>query len=354
MDSLQTRGSVFMYGAASFAKVDLRGARIEGQLVMTDSTFSDALTMEGIRVGDALNLQRAQVNAKEIDLTFAKIDSILDISGSTLPSLNLTGTQIKGEFRLGSNSNQHPHVNWRDGAKLILRNTEVGTLQDRFDRDRDDAWPKKLELDGFTYSHLGGMAGDGASEMTGRDVGWFKEWLTKQQSYSPQPYEQLAGVFRKAGQTQKAVAILYESKERERTEQAKGLDLVWLTLLKTFIGYGYQTISRITLWVIIFTAIGTIMVRLSKHNPFNSVFEKAPAVIPQQHFSRNVTRTVKMYLPLIVYSFDRFLPIIRLRDYHYSKIDLRGGVAYYFYVHQFMGFFLASLLIASLTGLTAK
>ena len=354
MDSLQTRGSVF--GAASFAKVDLRGARIEGQLVMTDSTFSDTLDMGGIRV-DALILQRAQVSeAREIDLTFAKIDSTLDISGSTLPSLNLTGTQIKGEFRLGSNSNQHPRVNWRDGAKLILRNTEVGTLQDRLDKDQD-AWPRELELDGFTYSHLGGMTGDGASEMTGRDVGWFKKWLTKQQLYSPQPYEQLADVFRKAGQTQKAVAILYESKERERTEHARGLDWLQLTLLETFIGYGYQTIYRIIVWVIIFTGIGTIILRVSKHTPFNSVFENTPTVFPQKlynYFPHNVIRTVEMYLPLIAYSFDRFLPIIRLRYYHYSKIDLRGGVAYYFYFHQFMGFVLATLLIASLTGLTAK
>lgn len=352
MTGLLVHGSLFME-EASFASVDLRGARIDGQVIMVGSKFSDTLDMGGLQVGDALVLQQAQVSkAREIDLTFAKIDSNLDISGSTLPSLNLTGTQIKGEFRLGSN--QHPPVKWRDGAKLTLRNTEVGTLQDRLDRD---AWPKELELDGFTYSHLGGMAGDGASDLTGRDVGWFKEWLTKQQLYSPQPYEQLAGLFRKAGQTQKAVAILYESKERERTEKASGLDWLWLTLLKIFIGYGYQTISRITLWVIIFTGIGTIMLRVSRHNPFNSVFENTPAVIPHQlynYFSCNVTRTVEIYLPLIAYSFDRFLPIIRLRYYHYSKIDLRGGVAYYFYFHQFMGFFLASLLIASLTGLTAK
>ncbi len=164
-------------------------------------------------------------------------------------------------------------------------------------------------------------------------------------------------MFGKAGQTQKAVAILYESKERERTEQASGLDWLWLTLLKTFIGYGYQTISRIIFWVVIFTGIGTIMLRVSKHNPFNSVFENTPTIIPRQfynYFPRNVIRTVEMYLPLIAYSFDRFLPIIRLRYFHYSKIDLRGGVAYYFYVHQFMGLFLALLLIASLTGLTAK
>ena len=350
MTGLLVRGSLFME-EASFASVDLRGARIDGQVIMVGSKFSDTLDMGGLHVGDALVLQKSQVNtAKEIDLTFAKIDSNLDISGSSLPSLNLTGTQINGEFRLGSN--QHPSVKWQDGAKLTLRNTETGALQ-----DRGDAWPKEIELDGFTYNRLGGMAGDGTSDLTRRDVGWFKEWLAKQQPYSPQPYEQLASVFLKIGHKQKAVAILYESEERERTEVASGLDWLWLTLLKIFIGYGYQTISRITLWVLAFTGIGTLMLRISRHNPFNSVFENNPAIFPHRfynYFPRSLTHTVERYLPLVAYSFDRFLPIIRLRHYHYSKIDLQGWLAYYFYIHQFMGFFLATLLIARFTGLTAK
>lgn len=353
MTGMQIHGSLFME-EASFAKVDLRGARIDGQVVMVGSTFSDTLDMGGLHVGDVLNLKRAQVTKdEEIYLTFAKIDSNLDISGSTLPSLNLTGTQVRGEFRLGSNQNSS--VKWREGAKLVLRNTEVGSLQ-----DRPEAWSEELELDGFTYGRLGGMAGDGASDLTRRDVGWFKEWLAKQRPYSPQPYEQLAGVFRKAGQTQKAVAILYESKERERTEVASRLsrlDWLSLTLLKIFIGYGYRTISCITLWVLVFTGIGTVMLRISKDNLFNSALGNTPAVIPQRlynYFPRSLASCVEIYFPLIAYSFDRFLPIIRLRESHYTKTELQGWLAYYFYFHQLMGFVLASLLIASITGLTTK
>jgi uncharacterized protein YjbI with pentapeptide repeats len=152
MAGMQIHGSLFMEGA-SFAKVDLRGARIDGQVIMVGSTFSDTLDMGGLHVGDALNLERAQVTKdEEIHLTFAKMDSNLDISGSSLPSLNLTGTQIKGEFRLGSNQNSS--VKWREGAKLVLRNTAVGSLQ-----DRQDAWPTQLVLDGFTYNWLGGLEG---------------------------------------------------------------------------------------------------------------------------------------------------------------------------------------------------
>jgi hypothetical protein len=45
------------------------------------------------------------------------------------------------------------------------------------------------------------------------------------------------------------------------------------------------------------------------------------------------------------------LPIVRLRDSHYS-IDLKGWAQYYFYVHKVMGYVLASVLIAAVAGLT--
>lgn len=164
-------------------------------------------------------------------------------------------------------------------------------------------------------------------------------------------------MFRKAGQNKKAFEILYESRERERTEVANRLDWFWLTLLKIFIGYGYRTISFVTLWVLVFTGIGTIMLKISKDNPFNSVWGNTSAIIPQRlynYFPRSLASYVENYFPLISYSFDRFLPIIRLRDSHYTKTELQGWLAYYFYFHQLMGFVLLSLLLASITGLTTK
>jgi len=53
----------------------------------------------------------------------------------------------------------------------------------------------------------------------------------------------------------------------------------------------------------------------------------------------------------IAFSFDMLLPIVKLRDYHYT-VDLKGWARYYFYFHKLMGYLLASFLIAGLTGLT--
>jgi hypothetical protein len=51
------------------------------------------------------------------------------------------------------------------------------------------------------------------------------------------------------------------------------------------------------------------------------------------------------------YSFDMLLPLIKLRERHYS-IDLAGWPRYYFYFHKSIGFVLASFLVAGLAGLT--
>ena len=53
----------------------------------------------------------------------------------------------------------------------------------------------------------------------------------------------------------------------------------------------------------------------------------------------------------LAYSFDKLLPIVRLREKHYT-IDLAGLTRYYFYVHRMIGWALASFLVAGLSGIT--
>lgn len=353
MKGLLNRGSVWMSDGSSFAGIDLAGAKINGRLLINNASFTDRLNMEGLQVGGALLLRNARFTiATPIELPFSKIDSNLDVSGSVLPSLNLTGTIVKGEFRLGSGN--HPPVQWKKGAKLTLRNTQVEVLQ-----DRTDAWPEHLELDGFTYVRLGGMGSSDGDDPMQRDTSWFKSFLAKQQPFSPQPYQHLSSVFRASGHTQKAADILYSSKEREREEIATGLDWIWLTLLKIFVGYGYQTISRVCIWVMFFTAIGTVVLKLSMNNRFGTASNSITPhpIVPAWLYvclPRRMSHLIETYLPLIVYSFNKFLPILRLQHQPTASLDLHGWVAYYFLLHQFMGFFLASLLIASFTGLVVK
>lgn len=308
---------------AKYSNVILRGATIEGPLNMTASTFTGTLDMEGLQIGRTLFLQNVKVTTVDkVNLTLAKIGLIVDISDSELPTLDLSGTQVLGELRLGSD---HNPVKWRDGAKLILRNAEVGAVQ-----DWEKAWPDSLELNGFAYLWFSGYTAGSMEPIGARDIAWLKKWLAKQKPYSPWPYEQLASVLLKTGYRDKAKDILYESKKRERQESATGLTWLGLWVLNLSIGYGYRVFFRVLGCTLFFTVLGAIVLKCT---------------------GQGQVKVLEYWG--IFYSLDMFLPIIHLREHHY-KIDLDGSARYYFYLHKIVGYILVSVLVAGLTGLTQK
>jgi hypothetical protein len=203
---------------------------------------------------------------------------------------------------------------------LTLRNVTAGTL-----RDGPDAWSDTLDLDGFVYQRLGGLGS--TAQITNRGSEWYVNWLGKDKPYSPQPYEQLASVFRFAGHSSKANTILYAGRERER-EMASGADRFGFETLKWTIGYGLGTrYFRALWWVVGLVALGIMVLRISGEGQRN----KMP-----YGFS---------------FSLDHLLPIVTLRKYHFD-VTLNGWPRYYFYFHKLMGYVLASFLIAGMAGLT--
>jgi hypothetical protein len=324
MDSLQVDGSLLMRNRAVFAEVDLRGARIGHELTLDGLKFKGNLNMESLWVGEHLFMRGSMVE-KPATLLFSNINGSLNISGSKLSSLDLTGTKIKKELYLGSQN--IPPVTWNECAKLTLRNTEVGALQ-----DLPVSWPDKLELAGFTYSRLGGFGVGEGKSMADRDVSWLKEWLEKQKHYLPQPYEHLTKVLKEAGHKKKSNEILYAGKERERKD-ATGLYKYWLSFLKITIGYGFYSLYLL-IWIAILTLLGALVLELFGEGPANN--------IPNY----------------IAYSLDMLLPIIRLDEFHYDakfSLTYMGTIVQlYFYFHKIMGYFLASVLIAGLSGITKK
>ena len=324
MNSLEIGRNLFMGGGAEFAEVDLTGAKIEGQVDMTSSKFTGKLNMDSLRVGQHLFMREKAEFAwlgKEypICLVGGEIGGDMDISDSQFPSLDLTGTKIHGELRLGSGI-QKP-VRWHQEATLILRNTDVGALQ-----DTEDAWPGKITLDGFSYSRLGSLAGD-FSEIVKRKPDWFTKWLAKSE-YSPQPYEQLGEVLRKAGYKETANQVLYAGKQREK-KGSGWRRCLWMFLQDVFIGYGFKLECSLY-WVIILTAVGMVFLTLSDQGP-----------TPHSALSR------------FFYTLDRLLPFIQL-DKAYDDVTLTGYTQIYFYLHKILGYFLGFFIIAGLSGLTKK
>jgi hypothetical protein len=276
--------------------------------------------MENLQVGSHLFLRGVEVNkGLPISLVFAEIGNSLFIEDSTLPSLNLTGAKIHGAFSLGSEG--HTSIKWHTDSQLVLRNTEVGAVQ-----DLAKVWPEKLELDGFTYARLGVLSTQGIDDPDDRHAAWYIDWLVRQAIYSPQPYEQLANVLRKAGHSSKAGEILYAGRNRELQNADGWLDYAGLFLLWAFIGSGYRVYYSFW-WFLGFFLLGVLVLRLTGQGR-----------VHQMPYG-------------LSYSLDMLLPIIRLRERH-EKVDLLGSARYYFYFHKVMGYVLVSFLIAGLAGLT--
>jgi hypothetical protein len=331
-------------------------ATVNGDLFMRDGAeFAGPVKMQSVTIGKDIRMDDSNFERK-IDLSFADIRGSLNLVGASLPGLDLTGTRIEAEFRLAERDRL---PKWSKNAKLTLRNTEVGALQDSAEEEgvfgdrlsgsvenyqesvgeaqerRRTAWPKSLDLDGFTYQRLGGLNTDVGTDalvtdVAGRGSTWFVEWLAKDEPYTPQPYEQLAKVLGDMGHGQEANDVLYAGRERARERAWNDGDYFrWLggSLLKLTIGYGYGCrYFRALYWVAVMVALGLIVLRCTEKQ-------------------REKGERIGLW-----YSLEMLLPIVELRKEHYD-IKLERFALYYFYFHKMMGFVLASFLIAGLSGL---
>lgn len=349
MNGLAVGGDLFLSGGATFnGEVVLIAARVGGQLDASGATFEARLNLDGVAVGQNLFLRGGATFKDDVVLHRARVGGVIDVSDATFHgTLDASTAMVEGELRLGSSL--HHRARWEPDASLVLRNTSVGALQDRIDQEPSgkllidkepggkllDAWPELLQLEGFTYRRLGGLGGEGESEMIDRPASWYVGWLARDPSFSPQPYRQLANVFREAGADDQANAILYALRERERAEAwRRRAYLRWLSLglLKLVIGYGIGAGYFWALaWAGLFTLIGTLVLWLGSTDAWLRGFGWC-----------------------VFASLDEILPLVELNKAHAEFVDktLAGGRQVYFYAHRIIGYLLGSFVVAGLAGLT--
>ena len=324
-----------------FKKVDFYGARIDQALHIDASVIEDELMLSGLRVGDTLTIIRTEVTkAKTIDIKFSDLGSLV-ILQSAFHSLDLTGTVIHKKLALGSNK-------WAKDARLTMRGTETKSLNDKV-----DSWPDVIDLRGFVYADTYAL-GTGSDDFTERDVEWFKGWLSKQAPYSPQPYKQLASVLQSAGHRLKAEEILIEGKERERASSASP---TLLTFQKYFIGYGYRSISYPLRWASGFAVAGGLFLFFFQ-NPFKPPHASPPSSLLPLFLERQLpgrwSSVINQFCAILVYSLDRFLPVVRLREHISPSIQPSGWLSYWFHFQHLMGYVVTAFFIAGLSGLVER
>jgi len=108
---------------------------------------------------------------------------------------------------------------------LDLRHAAVTVL-----RDRPDGWPASVRLDGFTDATLE-LPLPAATRLG---------WLARDSGgYQPQPYEQLATVYRTMGHDADARTVLL-AKQRRRRRTVSAPLRIWGYLQDWVVGYGYR------------------------------------------------------------------------------------------------------------------
>ena len=188
-------------------------------------------------------------------------------------------------------------------------------------------WPAALTLEGFVYDTI-----DAPDVTPKQRLGWLR---LDPDGYVPQPYEQLASVYRRAGNDQAARTVAI-AKQQARRAQARrwwvrAPSRAWSFVLRWTIGYGYQPALAlpylaalfVTGWVVFDHAYPTAL-RPAKSGPGQPGFNPA-------------RYTLDLLLPVAnLHQRDNFVPY--------------GYAAWWAFGLTLAGWLLAAVVVAGLTG----
>jgi hypothetical protein len=333
-NNLNADGTVFLNDDfKAEGEVNLVGASIGGSIVCTKGEFINPK-------GEALSANNLNVGS----------DVFLNDGFKAEGKVNLTGTSIVGLFAWANISSP-------TDVELDLRSARIGTLW-----DDHKSWPQsgKLFLSGLIYDKIHGKAPIKA----GARIDWLRRQPEK--PFTPQPYEQLAALYRKTGHDGNAKKILiWKSKDRAKFGELTRLEWCWYNIFGKLIGYGYSP------W----RAFGiSLLVILLGWGLFSMGFS-AKLITPTNEWAYvsntgNIGRCVSEDYPKfqsLVYSLDVFVPVIDFRLANYwmpnayrqgklpilnrIKIPFNGSaLRIYKWLHIIAGWVLTTLWAVGLTG----
>jgi hypothetical protein len=221
-------------GFSASGEVRLLGAGIGGRLSFATASLANpggiALQAERLTVAQDIFFTEGMTPAGVIRLVGARVGGNADFTGCKTPGSEQAFTLILTELQ---------------AASLILRTqvapeeadltgAAVGKLA-----DEPASWPRQLRLRGFTFGAL-----DEERTVSARER---LAWLARDRDgYSPQPYEQLAAVYRREGREQDAREVaIARQRARRRTLSGPGSlpGRLWSLLLDVVTGYGYRDLA---------------------------------------------------------------------------------------------------------------
>jgi hypothetical protein len=300
--------------------VNLLGAHIGGQLNSEQATFTNpngsALTADAMVVDGNMFLGSAQVTG-EVRLLGAHIGGQLACDKATFTNPNGTALTLE-RASVTQAVLMRPR---RLEGSIDLTAAQVGGWY-----DDKQTWPTALTLDGFVYEAIDAW---GVTPQVRLD------WLRRHQGdYVPQPYEQLAAVYRRAGDHEGARTVAI-AKQQVRRAQVKGWarwpSRAWSGFLRWTIGYGYRP-GLVLPYLIALFAVGWLVFDYA--HPAHLRPAKSGSEQPEFHPAR--------------YTLDLLLPVANLK--HRDAFVPHGYVGWWAFGLSVAGWLLAAVVVAGLTG----
>lgn len=434
-ERIEVRGGVYLRGADIGAEVNIAESRLGGNLEC------DGATLRATR-GLALNAQSIEV--RNVRLRAAYIHGAINVSGAQMAAdldcagavvtrdegiaieasecevrggVVLRNARIEGEVRLVASivngdmdctggSFAHPGQAAIDISRMVIRgafflrggaavkgtlamtDTSVGTIH-----DEAACWPVRgdLLLNRCRYDAFIDGPTDAHSRL---------DWLARQsperwgEDFWPQPYEQLASVFREMGHGEDArVVLITKERLQRRARRARTENPLWriaLTVIDVVLGvtlaYGRQPLLAFV-WLTLFWGAGVAVFANAEaqgaFKPNSAVVLRAPEwtlcglgqseerlLVSTRQITRGLAEPGQTQLACFhqrweassypefnpwMYSLDALLPVLEMGQKEFWRPDPAregGGLAIgYFYFQSVAGWALSLLAVAGFSGL---
>ena len=309
-------------GFTASGEVRLLGASIGGRLSFATASLANpggiALQAERLTVAQDIFFTEGMTAAGDIRLVGARVGGNADFTGCTTPGSEQAFALILTELQAASLI-LRTHV---APEEADLTGAAVGRLA-----DEPASWPRRLRLRGFTFGTLDEERTVGVRERLA--------WLGRDRDgYSPQPYEQLAAVYRREGREQDAREVaIARQRARRRTLSGPGSLpwRLWSLLLDVVTGYGYRTWLA-GLWLLGWWAAGTLVFAAAYPHYLIPAAPDAPHPAFQP----------------VIYALDVLLPVV---DLNQQEFWIPQGLARWFaWASILAGWLLATAVAAAVTG----
>ncbi|HEV2754245.1 MAG TPA: hypothetical protein VG318_00515 [Actinomycetota bacterium] len=336
--------------------LSLDGAAVDGSLLLDQSDIGGAVRLHGATIAGQLACRGSTFRGSQEGSLIAKQavvkgDVFLDGGFRATGNVDFRGASIAGSFETVQGSFEGDEalrcermqvtgqLKWSPATapkgRVDLGDARCGELVDDL-----DSWPERpehLNLDGLVYETLG------PDDDLRRRLGWLATYCSGTR-YRPQPYEQVAGVYRREGRDSDARTVLVAREHARRKSLRRTLrPLHWL--FGALVGYGHR-LSRPIAPLIVLIAVASFQ------------FAEAHRGCDESYSAKSCSMTVTSesvssseFHP-VVYAVDTALPII---DLHQQGLWIpRDSYRWWFWILISTGWLLTTAVVAGLTRVLGR